>query len=133
MTHSPDCHALRTEALRARLEWEAMHPDFCRECHGFGGHAEPGDSVPYGSTFVLLPDVFIECPTCLEAGRCPWCGDTLLGESLDHFNQKQRCCCGYNARIHSEDNPFSEDAPPHPEPWEFYGELLEVDCSLRPA
>jgi hypothetical protein len=74
-----------------------LHPNHCRECGGWGGASSPGCSVPYGSTYVPLPDEFEPCSDCLEQGLCPWCMEEI-GEDATS------CSCGWDEAAAGDDN-----------------------------
>ena len=64
------------------------HPNYCRHCMGWGGGSSPGSMVPYGSTFVPLPDEHEPCSQCVEEGLCPWCTQPLEEGA-------ESCPCGW--------------------------------------
>lgn len=80
MDCSQECREKRERVKAERAVWEAAHPGHCKVCGGAGRSVSPGSSVPYGSTYVSLPDDVDPCPACVEQGRCPWCGDTNLDD-----------------------------------------------------
>jgi hypothetical protein len=64
-THTDACLAAQVERSLTRRIWAALHPGYCRTCHGWGEK----QGVP--------------CPVC--AGRCPWCGKALdQGTACSH-------------------------------------------------
>ena len=90
--HTADCQAQQAARLEAIRVWAAAWPHACACCRGAGGHRESMGTVPYGSTWVSLPDGFEPCPAC--EGRCPRCGITVP-EAM--FEDKTPCpSCGWN-------------------------------------
>ena len=81
MTHTKECQERNERIARERAAWEAAHPKHCKTCNGNGLSVSRGSSVPYGATFVSLPDDVDPCSDCTEQGRCPWCGVELIDES----------------------------------------------------
>ena len=71
----------------------------CPVCLGWGGHSSPGCSVPYGDTYVSLPDDWDECPNCIGEGRCPWCGEPIRDTSTPNAHYTLECTsddCSWN-------------------------------------
>lgn len=61
--------------------------DFCRTCHGKGYDIIGGDSVPYGSTNVSLPDYEEPCEDCIGQGKCPSCGRVIMPTTVTNNDQ----------------------------------------------
>ena len=81
-------------AEEARIDWEHRWPRHCPHCGGWGYLSGPGCSVPYGSTWVSLPQETDPCSHCVEEGKCPRCGHQLDG---DFENEGDARCpsCGW--------------------------------------
>jgi hypothetical protein len=76
--HTRECGERTAQQTAARAEWAKLWPNHCKTCEGAGGASVRGDSVPYGSTYVSLPDEFEPCPDCAEKGLCSRCGQPGL-------------------------------------------------------
>ena len=76
-THTTECRKANARWSNVRDEYAARWPNHCQTCGGWGGSSSPGCSVPYGSTYVSLPDDVDICPDCQEQGMCPRCGSGM--------------------------------------------------------
>ena len=90
MKHTPECEAANAAYEAQAKAFYEKHPNACRTCGGWGGHSSPGCSVPYGSTYVSLPDETDPCPDCQEKGLCPLCGS-----EMDVSEDKPCPACGW--------------------------------------
>lgn len=105
--HTKQCKEWERKYQEQVAQFESAHPQHCHRCGGWGGHASRGCSVPYGSTWVSLPDEWDTCPDCTDKGLCPWCGealDVVVSELYDLFKCPH---CGWD-----EENPDGLPEPP---------------------
>lgn len=72
-------------------EWEVKWPNYCKSCGAAGFLQSPGDMVPYGSTYVPLPDMIEPCNECSENGWCGRCGEKLFDP--EEFDFETRIIC----------------------------------------
>ena len=94
MKHHPDCVKAEVRYKETLAEYEHQWPHYCTSCGGWGGYSVAGCSVPYGSTYVNLPDETEVCPDCLEEGICPRCGERTM---VDQDSDAEHCTsCGWN-------------------------------------
>ena len=99
MSHTQECQKQIDERTAAREAWLKSWPNYCKTCDGAGGASSPGDSVPYGSTWVSLPDMFDPCPDCAEKGICSRCGEQAWGEFETLDEQFVPCPhCGWDGK-----------------------------------
>jgi hypothetical protein len=119
MTHTPECVQGQAQREAAAKAYRDAYPNHCPTCRGWGYFTSRGDMVPYGSTWVPLPDMREPCGECLGRGRCPRCGE----ESMV---------------LEDEGDPGTEDGGPcytcgwdqdkgEPEPWECSCDWEDVE------
>lgn len=63
----------------------------CKTCYGTGYVEIKGEDVPYGDTFVRMPDSIEPCWNCLDKKLCPQCGNALVWEDDDPENPCHVC------------------------------------------
>lgn len=98
MHHSAACIAASERLEAANAAYKKEWPDYCRSCGGHGGFSSPGCSVPYGATYVSLPDDYDPCPDCWEDGGCPRCGKEIMSrEAAEEGAEIPEVCphCGW--------------------------------------
>ena len=90
--HSEKCKAAQAEVEK----FKADHPHYCHTCNGYGTVRSGGDLVPYGSTWVHLPEDCDPCD-CVEHGRCPHCGRSISSRLKDNGDIESTFCvwCGW--------------------------------------
>lgn len=99
MAHTKECIERSRKITKECARWVADHPKHCKTCSGRGDFTSPGSMVPYGSTFVHLPDDVEPCEQCSGKGICPWCGEPgLTSEDRGDESTGDGPCkaCGYD-------------------------------------
>jgi len=107
---------------RAIASYEASWPKYCRDCHGWGGKTSYYDPSPAGVG--LSPGSmadFDPCPTCVEQGICPRCGEESADlVAADEYSDKFACeLCGWDELNNNECIPESDPYPLECDCWEW--------------
>lgn len=87
-------------------EYQKRWPNYCRSCNGWGGTYSQYDPSPAGVS--LSPGYILEfdtCPSCLEEGVCPRCGETSSLIELDVEDGDDIHCpeCGWRSDCNCHD------------------------------
>ena len=101
--HTKKCVKQHARYAEERAEWQRQHPGFCEACDGWGYLSSPGCSVPYGATYVALPDEVHPCASCFEQGKCPHCGAQLENFDSDLAGEHGPECCCWALPVNHED------------------------------
>lgn len=90
-----ECDAWYQQAIDLRAEFEREHPHYCRKCDGWGqlGPWFGDPDVGFWGTSL--------CPECEGAGRCPWCGSSLVADAPERLVHK---CSDPACKWHEEEN-----------------------------
>ncbi len=109
MKHSEECESFIHDYELAVAAYRSAWPNYCTNCAGWGAFVSSGCSVPYGSTYVSLPDEVEPCPICCEQGICPRCGhqeeaiaekgecsQCSWTEGTEGLPELPECVCGMN-------------------------------------
>lgn len=112
MHHCADCIS-RSERLAAKQNaYKKQWPNHCQHCGGTGGYSSPGCSVPYGSTWVSLPDDYDPCPKCWEEGICPRCGEEMIPHEQVEEGWEIPEVCPHCQWQEGDDGLYEEDECP---------------------
>lgn len=108
MEHTAACLELAAKVEAKRREYESSWPNHCRECRGWGMHAEKYDPSPSGVSLSpgTMTDVW-PCARCIDAAanggpcdHCPRCGIALSEEAAEVVAEGQGGCpgCGWKVK-----------------------------------
>ena len=126
--HSEQC----IKDTLAYLLWQAQHPNHCtgKGCHGAGVIDISDSSVGlYGTE---------PCPSCVEQGKCPWCGKQTLNTVYDWDDDAKLSCrsCGWHTgagvpQLECWCWEAQERSQPEPEPVEITMDMLTDEALAR--
>ena len=88
--------------------FEAKYPRYCRQCGATGAISFTENGAPHGAGYWPMPMVDV-CPSCVENGRCPLCGEDLPEEQIDTGKQLSCPACGWIEGKAGQ--PMPPDAP----------------------
>lgn len=122
--HDVDCDSIKysLDYLQSSAAFEKVvsdyieaWPDYCKECSGWGGHTESYDPSPAGVGLSSggFPE-YEPCETCVEAGKCPRCGEMSINLIEDDRGDYFRCSeCDWSDKNGTKG--LLEDFPEPPE------------------
>ena len=111
--HTSSCMALQNRLSHQNHVFMLAYPHHCTECDGIGVHisrfdpSASGVSLAHGGCFMEIEP----CPSCLEKGYCPKCGESVDWlEYSDRFQEDHYLCssCGWRDNDYSQSRFFSD-------------------------
>jgi len=143
--HKPACSSVKYHlqyvkseeaAKKAIADYIEKWPGHCEDCQGWGGKVSYYDPSPAGVG--LSPGSmqdFDPCPTCLDAGICPRCGEKSADLVEEDYYDKFECSsCGWDDEKNNDGMPEGDPYPPECDCWEWedvYGQRNPLNRKFR--
>lgn len=92
---TPECQRLQEDWKKAAEAYDAVWPNHCKICGGWGGDSHTENASPFGSGENWPMTVYDEC-SCWENAICPRCGN----QNDDVWAEDDNPCpiCGWTSQ-----------------------------------